>query len=485
MKRFKVLPEIFIWIYFSVMTGFGYAFSFFEYIDRNTGFTKYSILIPTVIWLLMAVLCTIAFGMLQRIRYLTNFKKSELIFLEVSVAALLLAGGWIFRFVEQFHNVWPAGLETEFFEAAFVSQNASAYLNPHLASRIYVAFLHVICLLLGNIYSVGAEIQFLLLLIASGIWYFALRKSFGSIVALFFLAGAMLLPDSIQVSMQCNPVMLTFIFYGIAALCIVWYAKCKTIYSKALDIFLCFLLGMLTGFVLSLDISGLLAAAVLFGVILHKHRRLKAAALRIINVLAGFLISFGILIGVQRLIYDMDLDSALLLNSYSRLSFDLPAPDTVKAFLFSLGNHPIFIASIVVIAVYWLLNKKRIFNWIMFMELALLTVQLLGLDMYMAHDFMIYVGIMVLLGISAKQYLVYQEEKAAQIDYTVQTFDFEAEDAVTVPAHGEEEKPLIFIPKSMEIPRRVSKPKIDFAMEVAEKDLHFDVPVSEDADYDL
>ena len=57
---------------------------------------------------------------------------------------------------------------------------------------------------------------------------------------------------------------------------------------------------------------------------------------------------------------------------------------------------------------------------------------------------------------------------------------FEEEPAVTVP-----EKPLIFIPKTMEIPKRVSKPKVDFAVEVEADKMHYDYNVEETADFDI
>ena len=63
---------------------------------------------------------------------------------------------------------------------------------------------------------------------------------------------------------------------------------------------------------------------------------------------------------------------------------------------------------------------------------------------------------------------------------------FDEEPAVTVPEkEAPSDKPLIFIPKSMEIPKRVSKPKVDFAVAVSEDRLHYDYQVDDTADYDI
>ena len=113
--------------------------------------------------------------------------------------------------------------------------------------------------------------------------------------------------------------------------------------------------------------------------------------------------------------------------------------------------------------------------------LFLFALQLLELDTYLQHDFMIYMGISTLLGISVQQYLMLpikavKEKKEPEVT----VIHFEEEPAVTVP-----EKPQIFIPKSMEIPKRVSKPKVDFAIEVEQDKMHYDYAVDDAADFDI
>ena len=54
MKRLSFIPEIFIWLLFSVVAGFGYAFSFFEYVESKAHMTASDIVIPTLVWILLA-----------------------------------------------------------------------------------------------------------------------------------------------------------------------------------------------------------------------------------------------------------------------------------------------------------------------------------------------------------------------------------------------------------------------------------------------
>ncbi len=514
MKRLKVIPEIFIWFAFSVVAGFGYAFSFFGYIDSHAQMSYANIVIPTLVWLLLAVICTLLLRAAQNTQCFIHFSRYESLFLECSVFLLLLVGGWVFRFVDYFHAAWPAEADHTYFLYAQVSENATEYMNPHPASRLYVGFLHIICLFLGNSYTAGAYAQFVLLILAVFLWYFAIRKALGKVTALFFVAGAMLLPDSITASMQCNPMMLLFLFYGFIAFLLVEY-----VYSNAGSFLMymhVFLLGFCVMLALLFDISGVLAVAAYLVLLLYRDKRDKESSPRRFT---SFWEVLGLISGgwcfrfVQAKIYGMGYTDAGSLNGFQGLSLKLPDIEQVKDFVFELGSHPIFIVAITVISVYWFLDRKAPATWIMLAELFLLAVQFLKLDFYLEHDFLIYIGIILLLGIAAGQYLSFSKEEVCETadvpadaseaapdeadadiltgtkadevaEPVVTVIHFEEEPAVVVPEKPAE-KPLIFIPKSMEIPKRVSKPKVDFAVEVEEARLHFDYPVEETADFDI
>lgn len=493
MKQLKVIPKIFIWFAFSVVAGFGYTFSFFRYMDSHAHLSAGDIVIPTLVWLLLAVICTLLLKTAQKAQCLIRFSKWESLFLEGSVFVLLIVGGWIFRFVDYFHAAWPADVDNSYFLYAQVAQNAAEYMNPHPASRLYVGFLHIICMFFGNHYTAGAIAQFVLMLLAVLLWYLAIRKALGKVAALFFVAGAMLLPDSIAASMQCNPAMLLFLIYGFIAFLLINY-----MYSTAKGFWhyiQVFFLGFCVMLVFLFDISGVLAVLAYILVLCHCDKRDRDISPHRFNsffeicgiILAGWCFRF-----VQSRIYDMRYLDAGELNGYQGLSLRLPDVDQIKEFVFGLGEHPVFIVAIVVISVYWLLEKKGPATWIMLSELFLFAVQFLKLDYYLEHDFIIYMGVMLLLGIAAEQYISYSKEKIEVIDEipvkssdepVVTVIHFDEEPAVVIPEKTD--KSLIFIPKTMEIPKRVAKPKVDFAVEVEESKLHFDYSVEENADFDI
>lgn len=515
MKRLQVIPEIFIWLAFTVAAGFGYAFAFLGYIDSHSRINAADIVIPTLVWVLLAAICTFLLRATRSSQRFVQFSKCEGLFLECSVVALLMVGGWVFRFVDYFYNAWPGEVDYTYFQHALVSGEAMAYMNPHPVSRLYVAFLHIVCMFLGNIYEAGAFIQFVLLLAGVVIWYLAVRKSQGVITALFFVAGAMLLPDSIVASMQCNPMMLLFVLYGILALWLVnyFYGSARG-FLKCLQIFW---LGFYAAILCFLDISGVLAvlafAIVLLCRALRDRRNHLPYKLTPLIGGAGVLAAVVTFVVAQSGIYGMDYQMAGSFHCYQGLGLALPNVQAVQDFVFHLGSHPIFMVAIAGISVYWFLDRKGPATWLMLAELFLLAVQLLKLDTYLQHDFLIYMGVILLLGISVQQYLCSTDKKVSDAvtdseqicdEPSVSEKEKETDGAETVDVkepvvtviHFDEqpavvvqekpaEKPLIFIPKTMEIPKRVSKPKVDFAIAVEESQMHYDYPVEDNADFDF
>ena len=174
---------------------------------------------------------------------------------------------------------------------------------------------------------------------------------------------------------------------------------------------------------------------------------------------------------------------------YTKTVFQIPELIQIKEFIFDLGTHPVFMVSIITIVTFWLLKTRGICTWIMAGIMYLLVLKIFKMDVYMQHDFLIYAGLLMLLGMSFREAAainnIKKETARIQDEVPVVTVVcFEEESAVTVP-EKQEEKPAIFIPKSMEIPKRISKPKVEFAIEVAEEKMHYDVNIDDNADFDI
>ncbi len=554
MKRLSIIPEIFIWLAFSVLTGFGYAFSFFEYIGGRAEMSALDIVIPTLVWLVLAAFCAFLLRQIKLTGRSVQLTVGEGLFLEISVLLLLLAAGWVFRFMEPFRGVWPANLDNPFFEVAKVDRNEywHNYKSAHPASRIYIYFLHFLFLVLGNIYEAGALAQFVFLMAGAVFWYMAVRKSLGVITALFTLTGAMLLPDSIIASVQYNPMMLLFAFYGLVAWLLASLAESTDfLWLTAIGALVA---GIFVGAAPLLDISGWLLVFISFFAWAKQWRRHQGKGF--VVTIAGFMgtiAGFGScgytmyylwrscvkrmapFLGMGDMALDFPIEEQIAgFLGYGNIDFQLPELKQVQQFVFSLSDRPIFIAAIIVIAGYWFMKKRFACTWIMAGILGLFSLKLLNLDVHMQHDFLIYLGFLMLLGVAVQEFIIpekqlkseetvseyrhgmvkvdladttelpdlsfmnessglRQAERSSVMD-SIQTvsvaepevtiINFDEEKVITVPEKPKD-TPVIFIPKSMEIPKRVSKPKVEYTMEVTEEQMHFDVNVDENADFDL
>ena len=294
--------------------------------------------------------------------------------------------------------------------------------------------------------------------------------------------------------------------YGIIALIMAYYAqsKCRGVLAFLSEFFI----GACIMWAILLDISGLVFVAI-GGLALRKHKKnlTKKSFVTPIAACLGIMLGEKAFTIAQTFLYGMTYQEAGSFLSYPYLLSDFKLPDIerIQTFVFSLGTRPIFIVSIVAIIIYWLLQEKGAFTWIMFGTVLLLGGQFFCLDTYMSHDFFIYMSLVVMFGLSVQRYLQFaggrladKEEPTVSMDLSeiskektlekeepvVTIVCFEEEPAVTVPPKPAEE-PLIFIPKSMQIPKRVSKPKVDFGIEVSEDKLHFDYQVEENADFDI
>lgn len=498
MKRLSMIPQGIVWFLFLIISSFGYVFSAFSHMSRQTTVTVASVAVVSAVWVLIAVICTAVLYWIRKKRDRVTFSENQRLFLECSVFILLFTGGCIFRFVEPFRNIWDINIENEFFQYAQIVRNAEVYTNAHLASRMYVACLHVLFWFLGNIYQAGMIAQFSLLLFGGIFWYFAIRRTFGMMTAMFFVAGAMLLPDSITASIQYTPIMLVFTLYGAFAWIMAWYADSKQ--NGVISLFFAFFLGICAGLAVLMDISGLIIfVMVLLACIHKKYLGKKQKCLSALGALIGTVVGILVVSFVVETVYQISFANVISIYKDIINGYQMPQFAQLQKFFFELGSHPVFVTAIAAICVFWLLQKRSGCAWIMTAILYLLFLQLMGWNTYMQHDFWIYTGLVTLFGLSLQQSIfeehisvskeqdvVEEEEDDFLNDKSMVVVTFEQEPTESVAKEAPVVEQVVYVPKNMEFPKRASKPKIEYAIEVPEENMHFDV--SEETtqkDYDI
>ncbi len=413
---------------------------------------------------------------------------TKTILLEGIFLLLLIVGGYVFRYAQCFKAIWENVIDYSFFSFAQVTETGLIYSNPHVISKIYVFLLNFVCLFLGNVYEACMLIQFILFLLAMFVWYFLIRKVYNPIAALFFAAGAMLLPDVIRTSISCNPIVLLYVWFGITAWTLVLYTKSKKtgilLYLQTCLTVICSVVAA------SLDISGALFVVAVVFTYIYRFKNTRKSDNIVSAIVSAVVFSYVLFtnIYIHSVLGAISPNNPLYFNSYYGLKIVLPTIETLKVFMLDLVKNPLFLVFIVTFCVYWFVANKRIVTWLIVAIFYLLLLEVLKLDTYLSHDFLIYMLLITLVGIIVCKLLlrIYEQGSAhVTCDKTgeepeITIVKFEDEEAVEVP-----EKPLIFIPKSFETPKRISKPKIDFEIDVAPDKNCYDVEVPEQADFDI
>ncbi|MBQ9136196.1 MAG: hypothetical protein IJX66_08915 [Lachnospiraceae bacterium] len=148
--------------------------------------------------------------------------------------------------------------EAAYFDAAKVTGSSIAPI-AHGIQYFYVVLLRGLFFLFGNHFFAGIILQIVLQSAAVLVWYPVIRKMAGAVASVTFLAGMMLLPQSIKSGLMYSPkylylLMAGIVFMGIAGILkreyilksLKWYSYIATL-----------LVGIGLGLLVYLDISGL------------------------------------------------------------------------------------------------------------------------------------------------------------------------------------------------------------------------------------
>lgn len=237
-----------------------------------------------------------------QIRRLTKLLKRPVhVLWEALFFILLFAAGVFLR-------IYFIGRGTEhaaYFETAMVNGSPVTAL-AHGAQYFYVLLLRGLFLLTGNHFMAGIILQICLQMLASVVWYLAVKRLSGRTAALILFGGLMIMPASIREGLLYSPKMLYMLLCGIVLLMIgrvcrrqsrsavfQWHAWLQTA-----------LTGVGIGVLTYLDVSGLLfLVPVLFlpflkeevrdGESLPKGKMLGRAVLQLLLII---ILTFGVFV---------------------------------------------------------------------------------------------------------------------------------------------------------------------------------------------
>lgn len=461
-----------VWLVFSVLVAFGSTVYFLDRIISDSAVSVYSV----VLW--SAALINI-FLLLLILRLIVNKMPGSLaltgafaVITELACFLILTGAGLYFRLGTDFAHLWKGG-SLALSEAAMVGEDAlltldgtDALSSAGYIPAAYVRLLHQCYLLLGNREFVAPGVQLALYLIAGVLFYFLVRRVRGSVSAIFVWGGLMLLPEMIRFSVESSPFILVFL----GAVLLGW------------------VLHILAGFVRYL---------------MHRSGpdRRPVAWLDLVPAVLCCVWS----------VYD-SLRQGWSFNTGFFAAGSLGFRDTgLWKSGVAIAGQEILFAGMAVSLIFLFVEERWEASLYALMAVLLLILQLLGLDSEGGLGVLLCVVLSLMAGTGVEALLLLgRKDKGRKTPEgsRVSAGAFAPQetrgDAGAGEFHGcgpeeepaasekdpepavrkEERKTEIFIPGSMEIPKRKPRARLEFDREFDESELKYDIEVLEDEDYD-
>ncbi|MFI3237933.1 MAG: hypothetical protein R3Y47_07860 [Lachnospiraceae bacterium] len=450
-----------VWLLFAAMIATGYTI----YMTRNVlQLSSYEMRV------IVAVASLIVFsGLLGLITWIIrkhtisispNEKTVSII--EGVVVIIFLGASIYFHLNENLLMLFASGNTQGLFEVASVSQSQNMMSATPLLLRTYIVLLHALFMLVGNVYEAGIMFQIVLLLVGSICYYGMLRKVTNRVVAVCFLVVALFGYSGFSYASEYNTNMLLYAMSGIVSLVLYhYYISTKKILAHLAWSVIASLLSMC---LLMMDLIGLLAVIAFILISIHQVHREKSKRSEVF-----FVAAFGV---ASMILMACLLDSILLLLVQEVYLAGINL--SLEGLLYLLGQEYILCILIIPVLTYsWNSNKLKMSSLMLMIMLCIVS-EAFGVYTDMPYEYILQLLCAVLFMMSLQLYLEPIEQTA--------------KGAVTQDANLQkvEEKPIeIFIPKQMDIPKRVEKPKLDYAEETSTMVMDFDVDVDVSAGYDI
>ncbi|MCD7862281.1 MAG: hypothetical protein LUG61_01915 [Lachnospiraceae bacterium] len=477
MKKLRGITKALIWVLFTVPVAAGGTIYYFEAVASGAQ----ADVIALLLWISVMLLVTAFTALLCR---WTEQKPGILCLgagasaaLEIICCIILAGAGIYFRIGQEFVTFWSEQDGNPVVEAALVTLNRTVDGQTDLVTSAYVYLLNQLFLLVGNLSLAAAGMQLMLFIVGGVLLYFLVRRCYGAFPAVICLGGLMLLPEMIRASMYCSPEILLF------------------------------LLAVILGWILHLCLDG----------------RLNRLSRALLDLLVLALFTAGC-VYVDRPQWD---------GLSGEILFDR---------VLAASGQTALVVGILCAVIFLFLESFQTVAVYMLMAVLLMAVQMLGLVGHVGCMAALGIVMSTLLGISLQgllfgepseeeeqaaetveesmpespvvsaQTAMKQEEKTeselagddgksdgqtlvktemtlAEESAAAEMVEKNIPEAAEKPSKAEEKnadqvRPEIFIPETMETPKRKKRAKIDFDKEFPEEDLNFDLEVKEDEEFD-
>lgn len=386
-----------------------------------------------------------------------------------------------------------------YFELAQVAVGRQVPQVVHGAVYMYLQLLHGTFLLFGNRYMAGIWLQAGLQIVASLVFYFAVRKLSGTVSALVTFFFCMCSRYMIQRSLVLSPGMLYFLLLAIAAVLVLWSSGSKLRLPAMVFI------GLVAAVCCYMDIGGVLllvlAAALVFSQQAGKTagvKRLAAMGLCLLSAVCGLLFLFGA-------------DAFLTGKNFWKVAgawLELYRPEGFRL-PYVLENagaswEGLTVFGLMAFGIFGFWYDRKRDRHLPYAAAACIIIMGCCLGIYteeLPGFYALYLMFAMLAGVSMEQCICRKELPAETLDYPAENPEETTQDSslvafIAVPeeveersdcsteSEKEEEKIIHYLENPLPLPKKHVKRVLDYSIHVSGED-DFDFPVAENDDFDV
>ncbi len=211
MKKLRGIFTALVWILFTLPVAAGGTVYYIEAVASRTEADMTALLLWTCVILLLTGLAAVISGWTKKRPGILCPGKGASLALEIISCIILVGAGIYFRIGQEFVAFWSEQDGNPVVEAALVTLNRTTGGFHDPVTAAYEFLLNRVFLLVGNLSLAAAGMQLVLFITGGLLLYFLVRRCYGAFTAVILLGGLMLLPEMIRSSMYCSPEILMFL----------------------------------------------------------------------------------------------------------------------------------------------------------------------------------------------------------------------------------------------------------------------------------
>ena len=402
---------------------------------------------------------------------------------EAVVAVLVLAAGVTLRVL-----FLDKGMEeAAYFDMAQVNGEAIPPLS-YGAQYLYVCMLRALFYVVGNHFAAGVFLQITLQTVGALVFYLAVRRFSGASAGIVALAVLMFMPSASREALVYSPRMLYFLLFSIVLLMVgrmtarqkkdkfAWYGWLHTV-----------LCGAAIAVVTYLDGAGVLLFIPVFGIVLAKERKRLLCQWGV--VLAGFLAVLVLLFFADASLSGADFVSVCRVWAASYV----PQSPVLSDLVFLRENTVMELVLLSVAAFVILLGLPGFFcsrreecqTPFMMLEIGLVLLCVCRTDHVQArYEYLMLAVFAAMTGAAVRAVSAHEktgedaeENSVSQLPAAVAALS----EAVDPPEDGK----VKLIDNPLPLPKRHVKKTMGYQREVPPEEMHYDIEVEENDDFDL